>query len=72
MFNRELTQAGHRRLLSISERRDTGWEVRDVQDERILKQVSYTDWHRVERALQIFTLVSNDLEEHGWKIAATR
>ena len=71
MFVKELTQAGHRRRFSISDRRESGWEVRDVQDEQVLKQVCYTDWHRVERALQIFTLVIDDLEERGWQTAVT-
>jgi hypothetical protein len=34
MFVKELTQAGHTRRFSISERSEMGWEVRDVQDDR--------------------------------------
>lgn len=70
MFVKELTQAGHTRRLSISERGETGWEVRDVQDDRVLRQVCYTDWHRVERAIQMFNLLADDLESRGW--ASTR
>ena len=66
MFTKQLTQAGHIRRFSISERGTEGWEVRDEQDERVLKQIRYTDWHRVERALQMFNLLIADLERDGW------
>lgn len=68
MFIKELTQAGHRRRFSISERGKTGWEVRDVQDNTILKQVWYTDWHRVERAQQMFNVMIEELESRGWAV----
>ena len=66
MFTKELRQAGHIRKFSISERGRAGWEVRDTQDDRVLKQICYTDWHRVERALNVFTLQIGDLERKGW------
>jgi hypothetical protein len=66
MFTKELTHAGHRRRFSISSRGEAGWEVRDVQDEQVLKQVCYTDWHRVERAQQIFNILIDELEHDGW------
>jgi hypothetical protein len=40
--------------------------VRDVQDEQVLKQVCYTDWHRVERAQQMFNVLIEELEGRGW------
>jgi len=71
MFVKELTQAGHTRRFSITERGATGWEVRDVQDDRVLKQICYTDWHRVERAQQVFNLLIDDLESRGWLALTT-
>jgi hypothetical protein len=70
MFVKELHQAGHVRKFSIKKLGDSGWEVSDVQDERVLRQVCYTDWHRVERAVNIFNILIDDLESRGW--AATR
>jgi len=67
MFAKELRQDGHIRTFSISERGRSGWEVRDVQDDRVLKQICYTDWHRVERALHIFKFQIGDLERQGWE-----
>jgi hypothetical protein len=46
--------------------------VRDEQDDRVLKRVHYTDWHRVERALQMFTVLIEDLESRGWEAAVSR
>ncbi|MGH9410618.1 MAG: hypothetical protein ACRD1V_14320 [Vicinamibacterales bacterium] len=66
MFVKELFQAGHTRRFSISPLRETGWEVRDEHDNRVLKRVCYTDWHRVERALEMFSLQIDELERHGW------
>jgi hypothetical protein len=65
MFAKELQQAGHVRKFSIVEG-NAGWEVRDIQDDRVLKQVCYTDWHRVERALHMFNLQIDELESKGW------
>ena len=66
MFAKELRQAGHIRKFSITDMGNAGWEVRDVQDDRVLKQICYTDWHRVERALSMFNLQIDELESKGW------
>jgi hypothetical protein len=46
--------------------------IRDEQDDRVLKQVCYTDWHRVERALNMFNLQIDELEDAGWVTGITR
>jgi hypothetical protein len=66
MFAKELRQEGHIRKFSIKERGPDGWEVREEQDDRVLKQICYTDWHRVERALSMFNLQIGELEGRGW------
>jgi hypothetical protein len=66
MFAKELRQEGHTRKFSIQDRGRDGWEVREEQDDRVLKQVCYTDWHRVERALSVFHLQIGELEGRGW------
>lgn len=66
MFVKELRQAGHIRKFSIEDRGRDGWEVREEQDDRVLKQIHYTDWHRVERALSVFALQIDELEGLGW------
>jgi hypothetical protein len=70
MFVKELHQAGHVRTFSVKKLDEKGWEVRDVEDEHVLRQVCYNDWHRVERAVNMFNILIEDLESRGW--AATR
>jgi hypothetical protein len=68
MFTKELHQQGHTRKFSVSDRRrdGSGWEIRCEEDNRVLKQAVYTDWHRVERALSVFNLQIGELEDRGW------
>lgn len=66
MFAKQLYRAGHTRKFSIREMGVSGWEVRDEQDDRVLKAIRYTDWHRVERALNMFNLQIDELESSGW------
>jgi hypothetical protein len=70
MFNKELRFAGHVKRFLISGMGRDGWEVREEQDERVVKQIRYTDWHRVERALGMFNLEIVELESQGWVAAA--
>jgi hypothetical protein len=72
MFAKELSRAGHTRKFSIRDLGASGWEIRDEQDDRVLKQVCYTDWHRVERALNMFNLQIDELEDAGWVTGITR
>jgi hypothetical protein len=67
MFAKELTHAGHTRRFTISAEGGEGWEVRVEQDSRVVRRVCYTDWHRVERAVQLITLQVSELEENGWR-----
>ena len=38
-----------------------GWAVREEQGDRVVRAVTYTDWHRVERAMEMFERTSNVL-----------
>jgi hypothetical protein len=67
MFSKELTQAGHTRRFTISDAGAAGWEVKVEQDSRIIRQICYTDWHRVERALQSRAQQVLKLQEEGWR-----
>jgi hypothetical protein len=56
MLKREYTQDGHVARLSVSKGANLGWEVREERDDRVIRRTQLTDWHRVERALQVFEL----------------
>lgn len=66
-FVTRLRNANHVRRFSIQE---TGgkWEVREEQDSRVVRQVCYTDWHRVERARLTFAMEVSSLREKGWAL----
>jgi len=55
MVTRERTHEGHLERVTVS-RCEQGWEVREQRDERLVRQARYSDWHRVERAVQVFEL----------------
>jgi hypothetical protein len=55
---REYTHAGHTDRVTIT-RSAAGWDVRQERDDEVVRRVNYTDWHRVERALQLFERVAS-------------
>lgn len=66
MYVRSFRNAEHIRRFTITDTMDSGWEVREERDSRVVKSVRYTDWHRVERALLNFASESATLQLAGW------
>ena len=46
------TAAHHHRCIVTSDA--SGWNVREEEDSRVVREMHHTDWHRVERALDLF------------------
>ena len=67
MFAKELHKDQHVRRFLIQDKGHDGWEIREEQDDQVLRQICYTDWHRVERALLGFTRQIGALEQTGWR-----
>ena len=57
MLIREYTHEGHTDRVTIT-RSQAGWDVRQERDDTVVRRVNYSDWHRVERALQLFDRVA--------------
>ena len=55
MVTHELTQSGHTKRFTIT-RGAMGWDVKEERDSEVVRVATYTDWHRVERAVQVFRL----------------
>jgi hypothetical protein len=53
MFTSTVIQAGHTVTFTIT-RRELGWEARELHDREVVRTTHYTDWHRVERAIEGF------------------
>src|SRR5688572_18137244 len=69
MFAQELVQAGHTKRFTITEAGGFGWEVTEEQDSAIVRQILYTDWHRVERALTAMMVRVSELQRAGWRVS---
>jgi hypothetical protein len=53
VMSREQKTDGQTRRATVT-RAETGWLFREEDETRLIRQVTYTDWHRVERAIRTF------------------
>jgi hypothetical protein len=67
MFATELTLEGHCRRFVIAPAPRDGWELREEFDDRLVRRVHLSDWHRVERAVAILLQDVAELERVGWQ-----
>jgi hypothetical protein len=56
MLTREFVQDGRTTRFTVT-RDASGWDVREERDNTLVKQSHYSDWHRVERAMQTVELL---------------
>ena len=66
MFNHRLEHHGRTRGFLISSRAAGGWDVLEEMDRRVVREVHYDDWHRVERQLNVFAMRVETLKNEGW------
>jgi hypothetical protein len=66
VYDRFFRKAEQTRRFTIIDTADSGWEVQEQQNSRVVRQVHYTDWHRVERARNAFALEAASLADAGW------
>jgi hypothetical protein len=57
MSTSELTRADHPRRFTVT-RIAAGWEVREEYERDVVRTTTYMDWHRVERAMELFKLAA--------------
>jgi hypothetical protein len=62
-----LVRAEHVRSFHVQPAHLAGWEAAEREDQRIVQQQRYTDWHRVERAIAHFRRKIAVLLEQGWR-----
>lgn len=70
MLERYLVNQDHVRHLIVTHD-VTGWDVREEEDAVLIHRTHHDDWHRVERAVQLFDQAAIALENDGW-IARTQ
>ena len=66
IFSRRLRSQEHIREFVVAEANERGWEVREEEDDRVVKRTWMHDWHRVENAMTRFTLEATQLQRAGW------
>jgi hypothetical protein len=66
MFSKRLIQSGHTREFLIRHHESSGWEIREAQDNRVIRLHQSADWHHVERTRAVFERQIDLLEQAGW------
>jgi hypothetical protein len=67
MFAKELVHDGHVRRFSVRSAGLEGWEIRVEEDAAVVRRLCYTDWHRVERAVDVMRREMQALVSSGWR-----
>jgi hypothetical protein len=64
MLTHETIADGHRRRVVVT-RRAAGWEVRVERDNEVVRTSTYSDWHRVERAVRAADADASTADPHS-------
>lgn len=67
MYARMFRKASQIKRFIITSAAGSGWEVREEEDSRVVRQTHYSDWHRVERARMNFAREALALRNGGWE-----
>jgi len=66
MYARSFKRAADTRRFTITDAGASGWKVREEENSRVVREVWYDDWHRVERARLNIALAGRELADAGW------
>ncbi len=66
IFERRLRSANHVREFAVYEAGSEGWEVREEEDDQVVRRTWMRDWHKVEHAMMRFALEATELQRAGW------
>lgn len=66
IFSKRLRSEDHIRAFVVCEAGGQGWEVREEEDDRVIRHTWVHHWHRVENAMMLFALQAVQLERAGW------
>ena len=66
IFVKRLFSGGHTREFVVDNTDENGWEVREAQDNRVVKRSWLHDWERVENTMTRFAIEAMQLERDGW------
>jgi hypothetical protein len=66
VFMKTLVRATHIRSFEVAPLPMVGWEASKRSDEHVIQSRQYSDWHRVERVVSLFTREISELRQQGW------
>jgi hypothetical protein len=66
IFSKQLRSHDHIRRFVVGEADERGWEVREEEDNEVVKRTWVHDWHRVENAILRFMVEAVYLRGAGW------
>jgi len=66
LFAKRMFNDGHTREFVVDNATASGWEVREAEDNHVIRRALLHDWHRVENAIMRFGLEVTQLERNGW------
>ena len=66
IFSKRLRSQDHVREFAIDAADIRGWEVREQEDDLVVKRTWMHDWHHVENAMMRFALEASQLQRAGW------
>lgn len=66
IFSKRLRSQEHTREFVVDDANEHGWEVREQEDNRVVKQARIHDWQRVEVVMMQFALEAVQLQRAGW------
>ena len=66
IFAKRFRSQAHTRSFVVGEAHGRGWEVREEEDNEVVKCTCLHDWHRVESAMMRFGIQAIQLENAGW------
>ena len=66
IFAKQLRSQDHTRVFVVGDAGEHGWEVREDEDNEVVKRTWLHDWHRVENAMMLFGIQAMRLQSAGW------
>ena len=66
IFAKRFRSHDHTYSFLVGHADERGWEVREEQDNEVVKRTWLHDWHRVENAMMRFALQAMQLQSAGW------
>jgi hypothetical protein len=66
IFAKRFRSADHTKKFVVDEATPNGWQVREEEDNHVVKAAWLHDWHRVERMMLRFSVEGTELERAGW------